>query len=84
MKKIFNKVLNKLLGRKYYAIVVDYMGLASLSAELWLTKESAMKMVQTLEMERRSQYKLYMVSFRSRNEFMPEVIERNHVSYAKD
>lgn len=84
MKKIINKALDKLLGRKYYAIVVDYMGYASLSAELWLTKESAVKMVQTLEMERRSQYELHVVSFRSRKEFLPEVINHNHVSYAKD
>lgn len=84
MKKIINKVLDKLLGHKYYAVVVDYMGYASLSAELWLTKDSAEDMVHTLEMERRSQYKLHIISFRSRNEFLPEVINHNHVSYAKD
>jgi hypothetical protein len=77
------KIIERLFGRKYYAVVVDYMGYASLSAELWLTKESAKSAAKKMQ-DGRSQYTLHVVSFRSRKEFLPEVINHNHVSYAKD
>jgi hypothetical protein len=77
------KIIERLFGRKYYAVVVDYMGYASLSAELWLTKESAKSAAKKMQ-DGRSQYTLHVVSFRSRKEFLPEVINHNHISYAKD
>ncbi len=77
------KIIERLFGRKYYAIIVDYMGFASLSAELWLSKESAKSAAKKMQ-DGRSQYTLHVVSFRSRREFLPEVINRNNIRYAED
>lgn len=77
------KILEKLFGHKYYAIVVDYMGNDSLSAQVYTEKDDA-ETAAILMQEDRKQYHLHVISFRSRRELVPEVIKRNHVSYAKD
>lgn len=76
------KIIDKVLGYKYYAIVVDYMGYDSLSAEIFTSKEAAEKHAKEMQ-EGRNQYKLHVISFRSRRPLLPEVI-KYHVSYAKD
>ena len=83
MKKIINKVLDKLIGRKWYAIVVDYMGNDSLSAQIYYTKSDAETSAVIMQ-HGRNQYSLHVISFRSRRRLVPETINRNHVSYAKD
>lgn len=76
------KIIEKLFGRKYYAIVVDYMGYDSLSAEIFTSREAAIK--HSAEMQRgRKHYSLHVISFRTRRALMPEVI-KYHVDYAKD
>ena len=76
------KIIEKIIGRKYYAIVVDYMGFDSLSAEIFTSKDAAEKHAKEMQ-EGRSQYKLRVISFRSRRPLLPEVI-KYHVNYAKD
>ena len=76
------KIIEKILGRKYYAIVVDYMGYDSLSAEVFTSKGSAEKRAADMQ-EGRNQYNLHVISFRSRRELVPEII-KYHVNYAKD
>lgn len=82
MKKIINKLSEKMVGCKYYAIVVDYMGFDSLSAEIFTSKDAAEKHAKEMQ-EGRNQYELHVISFRSRRPLLPEVI-KYHVSYAKD
>lgn len=77
------KIIDRLFGRKYYAVVVEYMGFASLSAELWLSEKLAKEAAKKMQ-DGRSQYTLHVVSFRSRREFLPEVINRNNIRYAED
>lgn len=77
------KLLEKLFGRKYYAIVVDYMGNDSLSAQIYCTKNDAETSAIVMQ-QGRNQYSLHVISFRSRRMIVPEIINRNHVSYAKD
>lgn len=76
------KILEKIFGRKYYAIVVDYMGYDSLSAEIFTSKDSAEKHAKEMQ-EGRNQYSLHVISFLSRRPLLPEVI-KYHVNYAKD
>lgn len=76
------KILEKILGRKYYAIVVDYMGYDSLSAEVFTSRCDAEKHAREMQ-EGRNQYELHVISFRSRRPLVPEVI-KYHVNYAKD
>ena len=83
MKKIIEKVFGKILGIKYHAIVVDYMGHDSLSAQVYMTEADAKAAAKEMQ-EGRNQYELHVISFRSRRRLIPETINRNHVSYAKD
>lgn len=76
------KIIEKILGRKYYAIVVDYMGYDSLSAEVFTSKDAAEKHAKEMQ-EGRNQYELHVISFRSRRVLVPEVI-KYHINYDKD
>lgn len=76
------KIIERLFGRKYYAIAVDYMGYDSLSAEIFISKKAAEKHAKEMQ-EGRNQYELHVISFRSRRHLMPELI-KYHVNYAKD
>lgn len=76
------KIIERLFGRKYYAIIVDYMGHDSLSAEIFTSEDAAKKHAKKMQ-EGRSQYSLHVISFRSRRHLMPELI-KYHVNYAKD
>ena len=75
------KLLEKILGRKYYAIVVDYMGFDSLSAEVFTSKDAAEHRAKKMQ-DGRNQYELHVISFRSRRPLVPEII-KYHVNYAQ-
>lgn len=84
MKKIIKEIWHSVFGYKYYAINVDYMGYDSLSAEIFTSRKAAIEAKVELLKERKEYFKLHIISFRSRRQLAPEVINRNHVSYAKD
>lgn len=76
------KIIEKIFGYKYYAILVDYMGSDSLSAQVYKAKKDACIAAKQLQ-EDRNQYRLHVISFRSHRELVPENIKRNHVTYAR-